>query len=322
MLPIQCINPHNKRELQLLEEGLFENSAQIFSCINGVYRVSSSENYSTNFGFQWNKFDKTQIDRITNGLVQSSERFFAATSWNREDLSGCNVLEVGSGAGRFTQVVLQHTEANIYSVDYSNAVDANYRNNGENPRLKLFQASIYELPFSHAQFDKVFCFGVLQHTPDVKRSVQCLVEMVKPGGELVVDFYPIRGWYTKVHAKYLFRPLTRKLSHEKLLSLIEANADWMISLYWFFNKMRVGKVVNRFLPLCDIKHTIPASLDKNIEREWVILDTFDMFSPAYDQPQRMETIVEWFKEYGMKNVKGDTIRYGDGNSVTVVKGIK
>lgn len=41
---------------------------------------------------------------------------------------------------------------------------------------------------------KVFCFGVLQHTPDVNKSVQCLAEMVKPGGELAVDFYPIRGW--------------------------------------------------------------------------------------------------------------------------------
>jgi len=33
----------------------------------------------------------------------------------------------------------------------------------------LFQASIYELPFAPRQFDKVFCFGVLQHTPDFKK---------------------------------------------------------------------------------------------------------------------------------------------------------
>ena len=42
--------------------------------------------------------------------------------WNETDLSGCNVLEVGSGAGRFTEVVLTYTKANLYSVDYSNAV--------------------------------------------------------------------------------------------------------------------------------------------------------------------------------------------------------
>lgn len=322
MLSIQYINPYNKRELRLSGDGLFENGKKVFGCINGVYRVSTSKNYSNNFGFQWNKFDKTQIDRAASGLAQSSDRFFAATSWDKEDLSDRNVLEVGSGAGRFTQVVLQHTRANIYSVDYSNAVEANYRNNGANPRLKLFQASIYELPFVPAQFDKVFCFGVLQHTPDVKQSVKCLVEMVKPGGQLVVDFYPIRGWYTKIHAKYLLRPFTRKLNHEKLLHLIETNADWMISLYWFFDKVGIGKIANRFLPLCDIKHTIPGSLDKNTQREWVILDTFDMFSPAYDQPQRMETVVKWFKEFGVRDVKGTTIPYGGGNSVTVVKGIK
>ncbi|MEI2748908.1 MAG: methyltransferase domain-containing protein [Ferruginibacter sp.] len=58
------------------------------------------------------------------------------------------MLEVGSGAGRFTQIALDHTKANLYSVDYSNAVEANYKNNGPNQRLKLYQASVYELPFA------------------------------------------------------------------------------------------------------------------------------------------------------------------------------
>ncbi len=78
-----------------------------------------------------------------------------------------------------------------------------------------------------AQFDKVFCFGVLQHTPDVELSVKTLIDMVKPGGELVVDFYPINGWWTKLNAKYIFRPYTKKLTHEKLFKKIEKNIDWL-----------------------------------------------------------------------------------------------
>ncbi|RZL40985.1 MAG: class I SAM-dependent methyltransferase, partial [Pedobacter sp.] len=96
------------------------------------------------------------------------------------------------------------------------------------PRLKIFQASIYELPFEKESFDKVFCFGVLQHTPDFNKSVQCLIEMVKPGGELVVDFYPIKGWWTKIHAKYFLRPITKRMDQKKLLKLIENNVDLMI----------------------------------------------------------------------------------------------
>jgi SAM-dependent methyltransferase len=116
-------------------------------------------------------------------------------------------LEVGSGAGRFTQIVLDYTKANLYSIDYSDAVSANYRNNAHHgDRLHLFQASIYEMPFPDNSFDKVFCFGVLQHTPDFKKSVKSLIDKAKPGGEIAVDFYPIKGWYTKINAKYICDP--------------------------------------------------------------------------------------------------------------------
>jgi hypothetical protein len=52
-----------------------------------------------------------------------------------------------------------------------------------------------------------------------------------------------------------------------------------------------------------------------------VLDTFDMFSPAFDQPQRIGTVAGWFEQYGMKAVNGRKVRYG--NSVaSVVSGIK
>ena len=40
-------------------------------------------------------------------------------------LSRSSVLEVGSGAGRFTEVFLQSTSGYLHSIDYSNAVEAN-----------------------------------------------------------------------------------------------------------------------------------------------------------------------------------------------------
>lgn len=314
------INPYNQESLTDTGNGLKDSSGNFFPLINGAYRFTPQENYTQNFGFQWNKFAETQIDKSSQ-IQLSYKRFFAQTSWDKEDLTGKNMLEVGSGAGRFTQIALDHTKANLYSVDYSNAVEANYKNNGPNQRLKLYQASVYELPFAPAQFDKVFCFGVLQHTPDVKKSVMKLIEMTKPGGELVVDFYPISGWWTKLHAKYLLRPFTRKMSHERLFKLIDKNANWLISLYRFFSRIGVGKLFNRFLPICDIDGTLPANLSKEKLREMVVLDTFDMFSPEYDQPQKISTVVNWFKQYGMKDVWGGFIYEGKFRAA-VVKGKK
>jgi ubiquinone/menaquinone biosynthesis C-methylase UbiE len=317
---ITLVNPYNQSPLQKTAEGLLQSLKNVFPYKNGAYRIVQDDNYTQNFGYQWNSFVGTQIDKTSN-LDLSKQRFFVETGWDKEDLTNQNILEVGSGAGRFSQIVLDHTNANLYSVDYSNAVEANFKNNGPSERLQLFQASIYEMPFAKAQFDKVFCLGVLQHTPDVKKSVQCLLEMAKTGAEVVVDFYAVNGWWTKLHSKYIFRPFTKNMTHEKLLKLIEKNVDWMIKAQQFFTKIKLGKIVNRFIPLCDISGTLPKGLSKAQLREMCILDTFDMFSPQYDQPQKVSTVVKWFKENSMENVWGGPIHY-DNYTAYVVKGIK
>jgi 2-polyprenyl-3-methyl-5-hydroxy-6-metoxy-1,4-benzoquinol methylase len=319
MTAIQFINPATGEVLTETPHGLMAGSNMVFPYKNGAYRLVEDDNYTENFGYQWNKFAGTQVDKASK-LGISTLRFFAETGWDKEDLTGKNVLEVGSGAGRFSQVVLDSTGANLYSVDYSNAVEANYKNNGPNDRLRLYQASIYEMPFANGQFDKVFCLGVLQHTPDVEKSVASLIAMVKPGGQLVVDFYPIRGWWTKLHAKYIFRPFTKKMSHEQLYKKIDRNIDWLIKAYRFFSKIGLGKL-NRFLPIVDIDGTLPKNLTPAQLREWCVLDTFDMFSPQYDQPQRIGTVVKWFEKYGMKDVWGGNITY-ENCYAAVVKGVR
>lgn len=317
---IQLINPFTKNFLVQAAEGLMENYTLTFPKKNGAYRIVEDNNYTQNFGYQWNKFVGTQVDKASK-LAISKTRFFAETNWDKEELAGKNILEVGSGAGRFTQIILDHTKANLYSVDYSNAVEANYKNNGGNERLHLFQASIYDMPFARAQFDKVLCIGVLQHTPNFEQSVKALIEMAKPGAEVVVDFYAVNGWWTKLHAKYMYRRFTKKMNHEKLHQLIESNIDWMIKASLFFTKIGLGKIINRFIPICDIDGTLPSSLLYKQLRELCVLDTFDMFSPEYDNPQTISTVVSWFKKYGMETVTGVKINY-DNCVASVVKGTK
>lgn len=320
MKPIILINPYNGMPLQETTAGLDDGHGQIFPLQDGVYRIVQHDHYTDNFSYQWKKFRTTQIDKAT-GLSLSRDRFFAETGWDKEDLSGKNILEVGSGAGRFTQIILDHTRANLYSVDYSEAVFSNYKNNGPNERLKLFQASLYEMPFAPGQFDKVFCFGVLQHTPDVEKSVQKLIAMLKPGGELVVDFYPITGWWTKLHAKYFLRPITRKMDNQQLYNKIDRHADTLIRTYRFFSGIGLGRIANRFIPVCDIDGTLPKNLAPDKLREMVVLDTFDMFSPEYDQPKKIPEVVNWFNRYGMEKVWGGFIHYHNYRAA-VVKGLK
>src|SRR5215210_2792136 len=216
------VNPKNGQGLELEGDALIDRDGTRFAIIKGVPRFCAIENYTSSFGHQWNTFRETQIDSERMIGLPSSKRFFAETGWRSDDLAGLDVLEVGSGAGRFSRVVLEHTRANLYSIDYSTAVEANWCNNARigSGRFFLSQASIYELPFPDNRFDKVFCFGVLQHTPDFEASIKALVRKAKPGAEIVVDFYAIRGFWTKLHAKYLLRPFTKRMSKDRLLSAI------------------------------------------------------------------------------------------------------
>jgi 2-polyprenyl-3-methyl-5-hydroxy-6-metoxy-1,4-benzoquinol methylase len=318
---IEIIDPVTKESLTEQPAGLTNNKGEVvYPLTGGAYRLVSDDNYTSNFGLEWNTFQKTQIDKFSGSTV-SQDRFFAQTQWAENGLEGETILEVGSGAGRFSQIILDHTQASLYSVDYSTAVEANYRNNGPHQRLKLFQASIYELPFKKHSFDKVICLGVLQHTPDVKASVKALTEMVKPGGELVIDFYPIKNIFTKIHGKYILRPFLKRMNHDRLMSWIRNNVDTLISIYKFNKRIGLG-VLNRFVPICEIDRTLPADMPPDQLKEWIILDTFDMFSPQYDQPQRLSTVAAWVAEFGMVEVDARWVTYHGNLEAPTVRASK
>ena len=63
--------------------------------------------------------------------------------------------------------------------DLSNAIDANRRNNNARGDAVFFQADIFDIPCPNQFFDFVFCYGVLQHTPDPDRAFRELVRTLR-----------------------------------------------------------------------------------------------------------------------------------------------
>jgi SAM-dependent methyltransferase len=312
------VDPATGAPLARSGDSLASTGGIAYPVVGGIPRFCDPENYTASFGKQWNLFERIQIDGEGSATRHSEQRFLAETGWCLDDLDGCDLLEVGSGAGRFSRVILEKTGANLYSVDYSSAVDANLRNNGAiaPDRFHLAQASIYDLPFADGQFDKVLCLGVLQHTPDFDQSIAALVAKARPGGEIVVDFYAVRGWWTWLNAKYLLRPFTKRMDHDRLLKLIERNAGRMISASRWLDRHRLG-ALRRFLPVVDIAGTLPAGLTAEEERQWVVLDTFDMFSPEHDHPQRIRDVAEMFDRHGADVAFAGEIELGDGTAAVV-----
>ena len=270
-----------------------------YPIVNGVPRFVGEEHYAGSFGMQWNRHSRTQLDSHTR-LPLSRNRLFQVTGWD-QDLRGQTILEAGSGAGRFTEV-LAGTGAQILSFDLSTAVEANYTNNGHFPNVLIFQADMSAIPVPRFSMDKVLCLGVLQHTPDPAASFRFLTQCVRPGGELVIDVYSAR-LRSVIAWKYALRPLTRRMNRDHLYRLIARGAPLLVPLSARLYRW-LGRTGTRLLPIVQYEHF---GLSPELNREWAILDTFDMYAPAHDHPQTRRTVQKWYREAGFVDV---TVAYG------------
>jgi SAM-dependent methyltransferase len=265
----------------------------------GIPRFVPESNYADTFGMQWNHFRKTQLDSYSGQSI-SGTRFWETTGWTQNELKNKWVLDVGCGSGRFTEIALQ-TGANVVALDYSSAVDACYLNLSKRyPNLTVIQADIYHLPLQKFFFDFVYCLGVIQHTPDVKLSFISLTNHIKEGGRISVDVYP-KLWRNYFWIKYWLRPFTKDVPPKNLLNIVENLVKYLLPFSKYLNQMPLGRFAKYLLPITTYYGVY--SLDEKQHFEWSMLDTFDMLSPEYDQPQTLKTFRSWFDESGFQQIK-------------------
>ena len=103
-----------------------ERCGRTIEVVHGIPRFVKSELHE-NFGIQWNRFSKVQLDS-SNGSTESRDRLLSQSGLTPEYFEGKTILEIGCGAGRFTEVLLSFG-ASVCSVDFSSAVDANRDSN-------------------------------------------------------------------------------------------------------------------------------------------------------------------------------------------------
>jgi SAM-dependent methyltransferase len=198
-----------------------------------VSGIGSGESYGENFGLQWNRFRTTQLDSQTHA-AQTEVRLFSGSGWSGDNLRGKTVLEIGAGAGRFTEVLLRNG-AIVVAVDISQAVFANAINK-DCSNLLLIQSDFRFLEGMEDSFDFVLAYGVAHHVPDPGLLYEFSVRSAKPGGKIAVDHYDKRlipsSYY---HPKYLWRPITVRVEPKTLLSYIE----WYIPIWIRFDTAQI-----------------------------------------------------------------------------------
>jgi len=263
-----------------------------YPIISGIPRFVDGDNYAQDFGLQWNEFYNTQLDSYTNTDLSES-RLKRCLRGELDKIEGKLVLEAGSGAGRFTEVLLKYGSI-LHSFDYSNAVEANSKNNGSHDNLTLVQADIRSIPYVPAMYDYVICLGVIQHTPNPEESINSLWEMVKPGGYLVIDHYLFKWRYVIPPpfggSEMLYRKVILKMPQKKRLNAVKKIVDFWFPIHWKYkDNLNIQRVLRRFSPLHFYYPDFNLSgYDANYQ--WSLLDTHDGLTDYYKHYRTVDQI--------------------------------
>ena len=283
---------------------------------NNVYIDKRTKDYSSNFGLQWNEFSKTQLDSHT-GFPLTRKRLFNSSGWDSNEMKDKLIVELGSGAGRFTEILLS-CQSYILSVEMSNAIHVNALNN-KSDRIIFLRSSLNNLSFLGEFFDYVLCYGVAQHTPNIVETYNACYHLAKKGGKISVDHYEKLNYPT---LKSLWRPITKRINPLLLFKIIKFYIPIFFPIDTFIKSKLpniLSKLIRILLPIPCVNYTniknIPQEKKKLIE--WAIMDTFDVLGAKYDNPLSSDELTNIAKKIGLKNFK-----VNKGEPVIILNGTK
>lgn len=275
-----------------------------------VLRFVPRSSYADSFGYEWKTYNRTYSDASLGARVSSS-RIEHLLGFPLELLSGMTVLEVGSGAGRFTEHLVPYAKQVIAS-DLSEAVYINGALGA--PNLLALQADIYAMPSFSEPVDLVICRGVVQHTPDPRKTIRTLFDLVRPGGLVVFDVYRRTGVEWR-NFKYFWRPIIqRRWSVEEFDAFINKHGEtlyrWHHRLHRFWNSFKPLRYVIARTPLywhMNWEHQYPQMT--HAQRLAVFKNELvDMFYAHYDQPLTAGEVLEVLGSIGQKPYSYDIER--------------
>ena len=279
--------------------------AHAFPVRGGVARFVDDDGYADAFGRQWNRFRLTQLDSHTR-LELSRQRALRCLDMESDSaarqLEGRAVLEVGCGAGRFTEVLLALGSV-LTSVDLSAAVDANALTCPPGTQHRIAQADVRYLPFDAQGFDVVFCLGVVQHTPEPEQTIRALYNQVKPGGLLVFDHYAVSASSVTWVGVHTARQLFKRLSAEHQLPAVQRMVDALLPVHERVacHGRTAARALSRISPVLSYYHVHP-ELTPELHREWALLDTHDALTDAYKHHRSSRRIRRLLTDLGLEHL--------------------
>jgi SAM-dependent methyltransferase/uncharacterized protein YbaR (Trm112 family) len=276
-----------------IEEGVLACTACVSSypITRGVPRFVQSDGYVQSFSYEWNRFNRVQLDPA-NGTTESEDTFIEKTGLTAADLKGKLVLDVGCGAGRFSEVV-SRWGGRVIGIDFSFAVEASQRNLKERGTVDIIQADVFNLPLRPEIFDVIFSIGVLHHTRDTREAFLRLPALLKEGGTIAVWLYYYTDQLYNAATDFWRRIFTRVPS--------QLAYAWCWLLVALFSPLYRANWFHQ-APFWHLPRLLPVNTHPNFQ--WRVLDTFDWLTPVYqDKDCSPWRVIGWYREAGLRGIQ-------------------
>jgi glycosyltransferase involved in cell wall biosynthesis/SAM-dependent methyltransferase len=305
----------------LPEKTVNEGSTPVLECscgkfypiVAGIPRFVSTEKYSASFGIEWKEFPRTQLDS-DNGTQISYYRFKQLAGIEPATLTGKRVLEVGCGMGRFLDVVAKGG-GEVWGVDLSLSVEVAAANTAVHANCHIVQADLFNMPFGE-DFDFIYSFGVLHHTPDPRAAYLAIARHLRPGGRISVWTYG-RGISSGIKSHWIPRPYRIYGSFIKRLSLPVRKRALTLYTHGALAASSVpllGRAFRHITPIQDLRKRGPrqdgyeptevnAGQRERLRFEWARHSAFDMFTPSFTAQHEADELVGWAKAVALTDVR-------------------
>ncbi len=258
-----------------------------YKITNFIPRFVSSDQYAANFSFEWQLYNRTQLDSA-NRTRESKDTFFEKTGFSPEELKGKVILDGGCGMGRFLEVAQPYAQE-VIGVDLSLAVESALVNLRQFANVHIIQADLFALPLKKEICDFIYSIGVLHHTPGTQAAFKKLLPHLKTGGTIAIWVYSNETAYTRSRNWWtdLYRHFTVPMP-KRLLWLL---CHLAIPFYYLKKIPKVGTLLDRIFPMSN--HPVAS---------WRVLDTYDWYSPKYQWKHTSDEVTAWFKEEGLAGI--------------------
>ena len=217
------------------------------------------------------------------------------------------VLEAGTGTGADTDLLARNFDGIVFGIDISRAIDIAFERFRHHPRIVLLQADIGRLPFRKGFFDLISCDQVLHHTPDPRGNFTRLVELLRPGGRIILYVYKVKGALREFADDYL-RGIHTRSCLEECLSFSERITELGRSLSSIGAKVQIDADIpelsirrgtydlQRFI----YDHILKCFWNDDYNFETNVMINFDWYRPVHAFRFREEDIRGWCAEEGLK----------------------